>query len=1091
MRGGVELNPGPRDELTFEFGLVSQNCRGLTDQRKLANILRSLYAFKGRSENKVRIACLQETHQIDGFTANLWFIGKVLSDDGERNQRGVCILIPEGFELRQSKVSGMGRWAIAVVSPKGSGLSRSLVVVNVYAPNCHREAIGFFQELFVSLDEVTDELVAQNVAYDIACTGDFNAVLQFEQGASNRATSRTERDLALVVGEATEHRNLIEPGDLCKVNCHTWRRGTCLSKLDYVFLSRNLIANVKAANIRWHEHGSKLDHAAVSVQVAAAQATTRGRSFPKLFKSDISKEADIRWMREQLLQSENQIPNHWNPHMKLEFMKTMLRSKTLELRQMNKYVDNSAAIRDEINATMKNVPLSAAASDKLEALKLRLAELEDIEAESLRIRAGVRWREEGEKSTAYILARFKARTDAAIMHSIRLLDRIVRGSKDISLVVKLFYQNLYEEKQLNKLDDADFCDNFFANCPTLVREHKLLLAKPMDLGELKESLRSCKDSAPGLDGIPYSFFTTFHDILPKYILDSWNYALQRRELSESHRRSCISLLPKQGKDLSVIGNWRPISLSACDLKIVTKAYANRLKKVLPDILDESQAAYVPGRDISLNNRIIQSARRYSVKNRLDFCLVSVSHKYLVKVLEAYEFPDEFIKVFRTLYSGLSSVVQVNGFLSEQFSVRRGVKQGDALSCGLFVLPIDPLLRNLSQNHQIEGLAIPTSATEAVDIKVLSYADDVAIICRNASLQQIFSEYERFGKMSGLILNADKTKVFNFCQSPNRLNRVSYMGKDCNLGRVEAIRICGIWLAEATPVEYKHNVLDKITAMEAKVLGWGRRHLSLVGRMTIAKTFLLSLIVFPAQVVKINKPEIEKLIYSFVNGANNLYGPERISRSNLKAPKDRGGIDGIDVDSFVKSLAVKQFEKAARTHRKLGSLQGIMDYQADDIAGEARAALRTLSRMCADSHSMPDLEQPVLISGIPLVSLLIPTTNAAKFAAQENMSNLGQLQFALVGRRRIRSKILAIMRALPKPFAALIRRGVLIQAPSKLVWFSNEHIKSCESVTTKEMRTSLLSLRVPNLGVKLGKIYKPVDWPPLELHGMGYSRTCGI
>ena len=89
--------------------------------------------------------------------------------------------------------------------------------------------------------------------------------------------------------------------------------------------------------------------------------------------------------------------------------------------------------------------------------------------------------------------------------------------------------------------------------------------------------------------------------------------------------------------------------------------------------------------------MIQCARRYAVKNSLDCCVVSldaqkafdsVDHEYLIKVMEAYEFPQEFIEVFQTLYSGLKSVVQVNGFLSQEFDVLRGVKQGDALSCGL-------------------------------------------------------------------------------------------------------------------------------------------------------------------------------------------------------------------------------------------------------------------------------------------------------------------------------------------------------------------------------------------------------------------------
>ena len=38
----------------------------------------------------------------------------------------------------------------------------------------------------------------------------------------------------------------------------------------------------------------------------------------------------------------------------------------------------------------------------------------------------------------------------------------------------------------------------------------------------------------------------------------------------------ISLLPKIGKDTSELKNWRPITLSNCDFKLITKTLANRL-----------------------------------------------------------------------------------------------------------------------------------------------------------------------------------------------------------------------------------------------------------------------------------------------------------------------------------------------------------------------------------------------------------------------------------------------------------------------------------------------------------------------------------
>ena len=253
-----------------------------------------------------------------------------------------------------------------------------------------------------------------------------------------------------------------------------------------------------------------------------------------------------------------------------------------------------------------------------------------------------------------------------------------------------------------------------------------------------------------------------------------------------------------------------------------------------------------------------------------------------------------------------------------------------------------------------------------------------------------------------------------------------------------------------------------------------------GRMIVAKSFLLSLIVFPAQAIQIQKREIkkiEKLIYAFVNGARNLYGPERISRSVLKAPKELGGIGGVDVDVFIKAIAVKQFEKAARTHRILGSIQGLVEAPLDEVGREARSVFRSNCRNFAEVFSVPNLNQIELLSGIPLMSLLSPLTNAARTAAQEDITSLGMLQVAFNDPRRARTRISIILKALPKSIARLIRDDVLIQIPSKLAWFSADSIILCGSVTTKIIKLSLLTSKIPSMGVKLEKIYNRADWPP--------------
>jgi hypothetical protein len=59
---------------------------------------------------------------------------------------------------------------------------------------------------------------------------------------------------------------------------------------------------------------------------------------------------------------------------------------------------------------------------------------------------------------------------------------------------------------------------------------------------------------------------------------------------------------------------------------------------------------------------------------------------------------------------MSEKIHINGHLSDSMDIKNGYKQSDALSCSLFILGIDPLIRSLNRDQEIRKVDIITKTT---------------------------------------------------------------------------------------------------------------------------------------------------------------------------------------------------------------------------------------------------------------------------------------------------------------------------------------------------------------------------------------------
>ncbi|RVW27722.1 Transposon TX1 uncharacterized 149 kDa protein [Vitis vinifera] len=102
--------------------------------------------------------------------------------------------------------------------------------------------------------------------------------------------------------------------------------------------------------------------------------------------------------------------------------------------------------------------------------------------------------------------------------------------------------------------------------------------------------------APGPDGFTMAFWQYCLDFVKEEIMDLFKEFFDKKSFAKSLNTTFLVLIPKKGgaKDL---GNFRSISLLGGLYKLLAKVLANRLKKVLDNVVSADQNAFVRGRQI--------------------------------------------------------------------------------------------------------------------------------------------------------------------------------------------------------------------------------------------------------------------------------------------------------------------------------------------------------------------------------------------------------------------------------------------------------------------------------------------------------------
>ena len=130
--------------------------------------------------------------------------------------------------------------------------------------------------------------------------------------------------------------------------------------------------------------------------------------------------------------------------------------------------------------------------------------------------------------------------------------------------------------------------------------------------------------SPGIDGIPVEFYKEFLAHIENGLLQLYQNILQNeKETTKTMKEAIITLIPKK-RDLQKLRYWRPISLLCVDYKISTKIVANRLKRILSQIISEEQNCSIPHRTIFNNLCLTRDAIRLAKEKNTKFYILQIN-----------------------------------------------------------------------------------------------------------------------------------------------------------------------------------------------------------------------------------------------------------------------------------------------------------------------------------------------------------------------------------------------------------------------------------------------------------------------------------
>lgn len=275
-----------------------------------------------------------------------------------------------------------------------------------------------------------------------------------------------------------------------------------------------------------------------------------------------------------------------------------------------------------------------------------------IEESFLRQKSRITWLLNGDQNTLFFFKTVQCRTSLNRIIQLLLPSGVtITDPQQIKVTAAAHFEAFLKQSSVQNtvLEAPVLAELLDYRCPDHTAQ---LLIHPISEAEIRNVLFSMPNNkAPGPDGYPVEFYRASWPIIKQDFIIAVQSFFMYGFMPRGVNATILTLIPKHD-DAKEMKDYRPISCCNILYKVVSKILANRLKVLLPELIEPNQSAFVKGRllleNVLLATELVKDYHKPSIPPRsvlkLDISKAfdSVNWSFITDTLRALGLPEMFV-----------------------------------------------------------------------------------------------------------------------------------------------------------------------------------------------------------------------------------------------------------------------------------------------------------------------------------------------------------------------------------------------------------------------------------------------------------------